>query len=303
MHRLSLLASGTLTLLIAALLLSGGCGRRQSSEGQNSKVAANVAAAPTGGISTVSSGPGGVTPVESRANPGESTADGGRRPGTVDGGIPGDPEDAAPAVSAPAATNGRSGPYQRPEDAPLAPMGRKLGASALAHAPGYQPPNDPEAESVRTGRRQARVVDIPFKGGESSPERLAQAILDGLRVRDFNALRALRVTPDEFSDIMWPEFPESRPICNSNVNDAYFFLDRHCHSGITLGLDDWGGQELKLLGITYEIGRAPYTNFVLYRGVRIHVLKTDGSEGVMKFACTFAERKGVWKVYAYKDKD
>jgi hypothetical protein len=162
---------------------------------------------------------------------------------------------------------------------------------------------DPEAEAVRTGRREAAKVDMPFSGGFASPEELAQTILDALRGNDFNALQAVRVTPDEFAGIMWNEFPESRPICNSDAATAYFFLDRTCHSGISLMLSLWGGQDLKLLGLTYSVGRAPYTNFTLYRGVRIHAQRPDGRQVVIECARTFAERNGVWKVYAFKDKD
>ena len=102
---------------------------------------------------------------------------------------------------------------------------------------------------------------------------------------------------------MYQEFPESRPICNSDAGTAYFFLDRTNHSGCSTGLTHWGGQDLQLLGIRYTIGRAPYTNFTLYRGVEIHVLKANGEEGVMKFARTFAERNGIWKVYSFKDRE
>jgi hypothetical protein len=193
--------------------------------------------------------------------------------------------------------------YPRPEEVPLAPMGEEIGPSPLTKAPGYHPPDDPEADAVRAGRRKAAVIDTPFTGGENSPEELAQDVLDALRTRDFNALQRLRVNPDEFAEIMWPEFPQSRPLCNNRVDDVFFFLDRTCHSGITLALSTWGGQDLRLLGITYEIGRAPYTNFTLYHGVNIHVLEPDGREAVIRSVRSLAERKGVWKIYSFKDKE
>ena len=208
-------------------------------------------------------------------------------------------------------SNGRSAPEPqiadcysiKPEDVPLAPMGEEPGYSPLTRSPGYYPPNDPEADAVQRGRRIAPKVDLPFTGGEGSPEKLALAILEGVRNGDSDALQTLRVTQKEFSEIMWREFPQSRPICNSDAETAYFYLDRECHSGIGLGLSHWGGQDLRLLGVTYSIGRAPYTNFTLYRGVQIHVILPNGEEGVVKFVRTFAERNGIWKVYAYKDKE
>ncbi len=191
----------------------------------------------------------------------------------------------------------------RPEDVALAPMGEEIGPSLVTRSPGYHPANDPEADAVRTGRRRAALVNRSFVGGETSPELLAQAILDALRSEDFNALQTLRITPDEFAEIMWPEFPQSRPLCNNRVDDVFFFLDRTCHSGLTLGLSLWGGQDLRLLGITYQVGRAPYANFTLYHGVNIHVLRPDGTEATIRFVRSFAERKGIWKIYSLKDKE
>jgi hypothetical protein len=214
---------------------------------------------------------------------------------------------AAPVPAIPATATSPVGSearrFPRPEDVPPAPMGETIGFSPVTQAKGYHPPDDPEADAVRTGRRVAKKVDIPFTGGLSSPEALAQAILDALRAEDVQALGLIRVTEKEFSEIMYPEFPESRPICNSDAATAFFFLDRTCHSGSSLGMTTWGRQHLELLGIEYAGGRSVYTNFTLYHGVHIHALNERGQEVVLKFARTFAERNGVWKVYGYKDKE
>jgi|GEM_PF-2762290 len=284
---------GLVLLTLGMLLLAAGCGqRRASQESGAAKAAVEQPAQPASPPSNV---------PESDSTDRSTSATHSTQPTQVsrDGQAPPVRRSASPAPEPELATFYS----QKQEDVPLAPMGEVIGPSPLTKSPGYKTINDPEADAVKRGRRIAPKVDIPFTGGVTSPELLAQAILDGLRNDDFNALRALRVTPDEFVDIMWPEFPESRPICNADVNQVYFFLDRTCHSGITLGLSNWGGQNLRLLGVTYAIGKAPYTNFTLYQGVGIHVLKEDGTEGVIKFARTFAERNGIWKVYAYKDKD
>ncbi len=192
--------------------------------------------------------------------------------------------------------------FPRPEEIQLAPMGQEITPSALTSSPGYVPPNDPEADAVRTGKRVVGKIDLPFTGGESTPERLAIRILAAVEASDMNALQALRVNADEFTQILWPEFPQSRPITNAKVGDVWFFLDQRCHGGISAGLTDWGGQKLELLGLTYEVGRAPYTNFTLYDGVRLHVRAESGEEFALKFVGTLAERNGVWKVYAYTDR-
>jgi hypothetical protein len=193
--------------------------------------------------------------------------------------------------------------FPRPEDVPLAPMGHAIGFSPVTQSPGYYPGDDPEADAVRTGRRHAPLIDVPFKGGMKSPEDLALFILDALRKRDSRALQGVRVTSAEFSEIMWPEFPQSRPACNSTAEFAYSYMDRTSVQGASLGLSNWGGSDLRLEGITYPGGRSPYANFTLYNDVELHVRNAEGQPGVIRFVRCLAERKGVWKVYTYKDKE
>jgi hypothetical protein len=176
-------------------------------------------------------------------------------------------------------------------------MGEKIGFSPVTQSPGYVPPNDPEADAVRTGRRKAAKVDVPFTGGRSTPELLAQEILDALKANDFDALRALRVTEDEFTRIMYQEFPESRPICNSDAGTAYFFLDRTNHSGCSTGLTHWGGRDPAARHPLHDRSGALHQLHALPR-------RRDPraeSQGKRKFARTFAGGS-TWKVYSFKDR-
>jgi hypothetical protein len=193
-------------------------------------------------------------------------------------------------------------PDQALADAPLAPMGQEIGRSPLENSPGYTPPNDPEADAVRAGKRKVGPIHIPFTGGAGSSEALAEAILDGLARGDRHTLHELLITQAEFSQILWPEFPESRPITNIRAEDAWEFHHREANKGLGKGLSQWAGQRLQLRGISCEIGKMPFTNFTLYKGVVLHVLTESGEPQDIAFAEYFAERDGVWKVYLYKEK-
>ena len=72
-------------------------------------------------------------------------------------------------------------------------MGEGPVRSAFEGKPGYRPPDDPEANAVVVGRREAPDVDLEFKGGASSSTELAHQILDALRDADRKALDDLRV--------------------------------------------------------------------------------------------------------------
>jgi hypothetical protein len=183
-------------------------------------------------------------------------------------------------------------------------MGHEAGFSPVTKSPGYYPGNDPEADAVRTGRRHAKAVDDLFTGGMGSAEELAWYILDALRKNDRQALLNVEVSFEEFDRIMWLEFPQSRPYCNSNAKDAYFFLHATSLKGISTGLDMWGGKDLDLEGIDYTGGKSVYLNFNLYHEIHLQVRDREtGEPGVIRFVRTFAERRGVWKVYAFKDRN
>ncbi len=185
---------------------------------------------------------------------------------------------------------------------PHAPMGKKPpGPSPLENSPGYELPPDPERHTVETGRREVPKLDIAFETGAASADELIVLILEGLRTGDKELLKSLRVDFKEFSEILWPEFPQSRPATNLEPGNAWFFLDRESAAGMTRAIRRWVGRDFRLDTVEYETGFAPYTNFNLLHGIRLHVREPDGQKLVLRFAETFAECGGRWKVYTYKD--
>jgi len=185
---------------------------------------------------------------------------------------------------------------------PLAPMGKKEpGPSPLENSPGYELPPDPERHTVETGRREVTRRDVSFETGAASIDELAILILEGLRTGDRDLLKSLRVNYGEFSEILWPEFPQSRPATNLQPGNAWFFLDRESAAGMARAIRRWEGRHFSLERIEYEKGFAPYTNFNLLHGIRLHVREQNGELRVLPFAESFAECGGRWKVYTYRD--
>jgi hypothetical protein len=171
----------------------------------------------------------------------------------------------------------------------------------LEDSPGYYPPDDPESASVITGRRDAKAVDLPLSGGASTREDLARMLLAALSARDEKALHALRVTREEFSVILWPEFPESRPITNITADDAWGMAIAQSVAGAGRAVGQFGGRDLTLLRV--ETG-APvaYRNFILYRDVSILVVdRSTGVETRLSFAPAFVERTGHVKALIFRD--
>lgn len=173
--------------------------------------------------------------------------------------------------------------------------------SPLEQSPGYYPPDDPESMSVITGRREAKPVSLAFTGGAAGREDLARMILAALNARDVRAIHALRVTKDEFGAILWPEFPESRPVTHISLDDAWLLNLAQSAGGVSHTVGSYGGRDLGLVAVECDPGHE-YTNFALYRNVVIVARdQVTGDVLRLRFAPSFAERLGRFKVLTYRD--
>ena len=182
---------------------------------------------------------------------------------------------------------------------PRAPMGQPRRSSVLDGAPGRL--EDPEHDAVLRGRREVdELVGPELEDGFTHPNELAEAILSWIYYDDAAGMHGLRITREEFDEIFWPEFPQSRPVTNIRSGDAWAFHEANCRDGVNEALGSWGGKSLYLQEVRYTVGRAAYRNFNLYRGVEIVAVTEDGRDVVIDVAPTFAERNGRWKVYTYK---
>jgi hypothetical protein len=196
----------------------------------------------------------------------------------------------------------RRTPGSRDELIPLAPMGIPRRPSLLDGAEVENLREDPEIASVRRGRRDVeRLTDFELADASDSDEALAKRILELIHADDYAAMHAIRVDRKEFDTLFWPEFPQSRPFTNMKSGDAWMFHEANCRDGVNEALSEWGGTRLIYDHIEYEGGLAPYTNFNLYHGPKIHAHTEDGEPVVLPHANVFAERNGHWKVYMFKD--
>jgi hypothetical protein len=173
--------------------------------------------------------------------------------------------------------------------------------SPLEQSPGYVPPADPESMSVLTGRREAPAVTGEFQGGASSPEALAQLVLDALANTNESQLHEVRVTKGEFEKLLWREFPQSRPITNIQADDAWSMISTSSRAGASKAYTLYAGRKLDVIGIE-NAHAMEYRNFNLWRDVVIRARDTaTGEEIRIDFVPAIAERHGRYKVFSYKD--
>lgn len=207
-----------------------------------------------------------------------------------------DPDMAAVPQSGPSATNA-----SLLQPSPIEPEPSTRSHSPLENSPGYYPPADPESMSVITGKRDAPLVSLELSDGASSMDDLARMLLAGVSARDETAMHTLRLTKNEFRTICWPEFPNSRPITNITLDDAWMFSMAKSKEGIDHTLDDYGGRTLELVRVA-SLPPIAYRNFNLYRDVTL-VTRDYGSrkEVRLHFMPSVVERHGRYKALLFRD--
>ena len=176
------------------------------------------------------------------------------------------------------------------------------GTYSIRDSPGYITLVDPESTSVVLGRRtSAPAVSARFRGGARSLDELGRAVLWALHHADADSLRALCVSRPEFEEILWREFPESRPATGLTAGDAWASLDRRFLAGVGGAVHEYGGRHLQFRRVeVYESVRT-YRNFRLHNGLVIVATNERGEEERLRFVRAAAERKGRFKIQSTTD--
>lgn len=177
--------------------------------------------------------------------------------------------------------------------------------SPLRNLPGYRPLVDPESSAVLLGRRtNAPLVATPFHGGARSLDDLGRTVCRVLQHGQGDSLSALCVDEDEFRDILWREFPQSRPATGLQWQDAWTILYARLHAGVAHAMRDHGNEPVQFVRFERAARAdsvATYRNFRMHNGL-VMVVRT-GSGGLQKWTWlrSVAERRGRFEVYSTDD--
>lgn len=180
-----------------------------------------------------------------------------------------------------------------------------LGAGSVP-APRVYPPGvavvDPESTSVLLGRRvNAKLVKMPFTGGAASLEGLGRQVCRIFeRTPTLDSLMAFSINESEFRDILWPEFPQSRPATGLRFEDGWQVLHARLLNGNNSALVDQGGRPCEFVRFEVE-SVTTYKNFKLHNGVTLVTRNAAGELERQAWLRSVAERKGRFKIYSVRD--
>jgi len=173
---------------------------------------------------------------------------------------------------------------------------------SVKDSPGYVPPVDPDSAAERLGRRpDAPLVDVPFTGGARSMDALARAICGAFHAESVDSMLALCVNSTEFRDILWPEFPQSRPATGIRWDDAWQILWGRLNGGSVASVREYGGHVYTLVRVERTAATVDYKNFKLHNGITLVLKDDEGQETRLSWIRSVAERKGRFKIYSMSD--
>jgi hypothetical protein len=206
-------------------------------------------------------------------------------------------------LAAMAAWVGRSGaasPGSKPAASPDSTPVERHGS--VMQEPGYYPAVDPESSSVRIGRRlNAPYVSKSFHGGARSLEELGRKVCRALDYNLSDSLLVLCVHEDEFRDVMWREFPQSRPATGVRWQDGWMFLWARLHGGSVSAMKEYGGHQYEFVRFERYDSTAHYHNFKLHNGLLLIAKDEEGQLQRFTWLRSAVERKGSFKIYSMKD--
>jgi len=174
---------------------------------------------------------------------------------------------------------------------------------SVANSPGDKLPYDPEWRSIRTGKREVVVHTRAFTmGGSASLDELANDYIFGLNQVDEPVIRGLQISKADFLDILWPEFPQSRPALHIPGEESWFFTAAKQDEGMNKTVGACRGRRLKLEGVQITSVKE-FTNF---RILEVEINAEDETTGETLTitgdkGCTVAERLGRYKFYLYRN--
>ena len=172
---------------------------------------------------------------------------------------------------------------------------------SVKDSPGYIALVDPESTADVIGHRlNAPLVSVPFHGGARNLDELGHTIVRALHVNSVDSLRALCVDDVEFRNVLWREFPQSRPALGLNWQDAWVILEARLHAGCSHAIRDYGGHYYASVRLQAD-SVLQCRNFTLYTQITLTAHDDEGHVQRMRWLRGVVARKGHFKIYSTED--
>jgi hypothetical protein len=150
----------------------------------------------------------------------------------------------------------------------------------------------------------ASAPAMKLTGGAPSLDDLVARFLDALQKKDKDAIHRLRITQDEYLDIIMPGSVDAgKPLRQYDHRDQasmYFWSILDTKSVYTEAnlIAEFGGAPLKLKSVKYRKGVKEYATYKAYKQLSLVLEHGDGSDDELRIG-SVAEIDGQYKFISY----
>ncbi len=143
----------------------------------------------------------------------------------------------------------------------------------------------------------------PLHGGASSTDELIQRLLVSLRDNDATALRTLRVTQDEYLEVILPgSVKPGEPLRRWPEEATRYFwgeLDSKSLYSEEALLQLFGGHTYRVKDVRWDKGTQQYATYQAYKQLRLDLVGDDGQEAHLETG-SIAEVDGRFKFISFR---
>lgn len=132
----------------------------------------------------------------------------------------------------------------------------------------------------------------------ASADALARRFLAALATSNAEAIKAMRVTKEEFCDLVWPDLPSSR-LPNVTCDWAWDQATLKSASGLAEMFKDHQGKRYEFLSLRFAKGTESYPSYTVHKEARLRVRDEAGAERELRLFGSMLEMDGRFKLFSF----
>ena len=133
---------------------------------------------------------------------------------------------------------------------------------------------------------------------KTSPEELAKRFLETLAAGDEEAMRALRLTKQEFCQYVFPELESSR-VPNLSCDFAWRQATLRSEGGLYNLLPGQKEKHYELVSVRFAKGAQVYPTYTIHKEPWLLVRDVNGAQKEMRFFGSMLEMDGQFKLFSF----
>jgi hypothetical protein len=133
---------------------------------------------------------------------------------------------------------------------------------------------------------------------ESSGEALARRVLETIASADENALKSLRITKQEFCQLVWPELSSSK-LPNVTCDFAWEQATLKSLGGISKMLPLHRGKRYELVSMQFAKGTDAYKTYKVHKEAHLIVKGEKGVQQEVRLFGSVLEMSGQFKLFSF----